>query len=406
MVFECFGYSFIDKLKHLNTITLEISHFMIRVFLLMIVPLLLAASVQAQPTPDSTLADSTLAEAYRIFRVDGQRATLDDVFEAIAAVDVVFLGEQHDDPVAHYLQAELLTQTRARMASDEMAPRPLALSLEMFERDVQLILDEYLDDLITESHFLRSSRPWQNYKTDYRPMVEFMKAHGFRVLAANAPRRYANRVSRKGPASLEDLSVWAKGWLPPLPTPGPSPAYKAKWDKLMAEMMAPKDEPKEDTPPADTTAEPTPEAPSHKPSHEARRADTTITHTPQKADTTAQHTMPKAEEKPASPMHGLGYMLDAQAFWDANMAFTLHIHLADYPGSLVFHVTGSFHVEEGLGTPAQLEIYRPGTRRLIIVTKATDDFTTFDAEEHSNLGDFVILTDKSLPRSYESSMRQ
>ena len=117
-------------------------------------------------------------------------------------------------------------------------------------------------------------------------------------------------------------------------------------------------------------------------------------------------TEPKTEEKAASPMHGLGYMLDAQAFWDANMAFSIHVHLADYPGALVVHVAGSFHVEEGLGTPGQLDVYRPGTRRLIIVTKATDDFTTFDAEEHGALGDFIILTDKSLPRSYEASMGQ
>lgn len=372
---------------------------MIRALLVLMMPTLFAASLRAQPTPDSTgaatpLADSTLADAYRVFRPDGQAATLDDVLAAMNAVEVVFVGEQHDDPVAHYLQAELLTQTYARLA--ENAARPMALSLEMFERDVQLILDEYLADLITETHFLRSSRPWKNYETDYRPMVEFAKAHGMPVLAANAPRRYVNRVSRKGPASLDSLTVWGKSWLPPLPYPGPSPAYKAKWDRLMAEMMAPK---KDETPSADSTA--THAADAKTPTHEAQRADTIIT------DTTATHAAAQEKEKAASPMmHGPSYMLDAQALWDATMAYSIYQHLLAAPGALVVHMAGSFHVEEGLGTPAQLEGYRPGTRHLVIVIKATDDFTAFDPEEHGHLGGFIIQTDKSLPRSYEASFEQ
>src|SRR3954467_8455063 len=68
--------------------------------------------------------------------------------------------------------------------------------MEMFERDVQIVLDEYLSDLITEQHFLASSRPWGNYKTDYRPLVELAKEKHLDVIAANAPRRYVNMVSR------------------------------------------------------------------------------------------------------------------------------------------------------------------------------------------------------------------
>ena len=46
------------------------------------------------------------------------------------------------------------------------------------------------------------------------------------VLAANAPRRYVNRVSRLGPESLEALSGAAESWLPPLPYPPASPEYR------------------------------------------------------------------------------------------------------------------------------------------------------------------------------------
>jgi uncharacterized iron-regulated protein len=323
-------------------------------------------------TVPSDSAEVDMTTAYRVYHSDGSAATLDDVLDAMAAADVVFVGEQHDDPVGHYLEAALLKQTFMRYGQADTA-RPLALSLEMFARDVQPILDEYLGDLITDDQFRRSSRPWGNYETDYRPMVEFAKAHNLPVIAANAPRRYVNRVSRLGPASLDTLSAWAKSWLPPLPYPPASPAYADKWNALMAEMMA-----QHQPPPADSMS-------------------TDSTH--------ASHTAPEAddateEEPPASSgMHGMGYMLDAQAFWDASMADAINQFLVQTPDALVLHMVGSFHVEEGLGTPAQLSGYRPGTRHLIVVMKSADDITQFDVDEHGSLGDFVILTDASLPRS-------
>ena len=69
--------------------------------------------------------------------------------------DVVLLGEEHDDAIAHKLQ-EILW---ARLAS----VKPAALSLEMFEADVQHVLDEYLGGLLREKD-LSDARPWSNYE--------------------------------------------------------------------------------------------------------------------------------------------------------------------------------------------------------------------------------------------------
>ena len=365
---------------------------------------LLAPPLLAQPCADSTLADSTLANAYRIFRPDGERARLDDVVTAMDAVEVVFVGEDHDDPVAHHLQGELLAQAYERFATGAAA-RPLTLSMEMFESDLQPVLDEYLLRLISEKHFLRSIHPPKNYETDYKPLVEFAKAHSLPVLAANAPRRYVNRVSRKGLSALDTLSVWAKSWLPPLPYPGPSPEYEARWNQMMAEMMNPEKEEAEDDAEADdsTTA--------HRAHHDPEATDSTATHTAEKThgagqeDTADEAAAPEAAPTPPHGMN-MGYMLDAQALWDAAMAHNVSQHLRDTPDVLVLHMVGSFHVEGGWGTPAQLKGYRPGTRLLIVIIKAVDDIETFDAEEYGDLGDFVILTDKSLPRSFEPSFGQ
>src|SRR5687767_13445535 len=135
---------------------------------------------------------------YKIFDSSGNPATFEHIINSIKASDVVFLGEQHDDTVAHWLQMQIFKSGFDKYRNE----RKIVLSLEMFERDVQIVLDEYLKDLITEKKFLDDSRPWGNYKTDYRPLIEFAKENKLEVIAANAPRRYVNMVSRLGRSSL------------------------------------------------------------------------------------------------------------------------------------------------------------------------------------------------------------
>jgi uncharacterized iron-regulated protein len=291
-----------------------------------------------------------LAQSYRVHRPDGTAATLSDIIKAMADADAVLLGETHDDPVAHHLEAELL-----RLAYAAYAPqRPLALSLEMFERDVQTALDEYLNDQITEDHFLKSARPWRNYADDYKPLVEFAKTHRLPVIAANAPRRYVNRVSRLGPAALADLSRTAQAWLPPLPYAEASFAYAKKFKSFMRQ-----------TGQAQITAAKTPE--------EEQQAQARLTRT-----------------------------LAAQSLWDASMAHALAEMLKARKRALVLHVNGRFHSEERMGIPEHLARYRKAARVLTVTMLATRTFPEFSAERHGQLGDFIIITDGKLPRTYQA----
>ncbi|MFN3431207.1 MAG: ChaN family lipoprotein, partial [Candidatus Sericytochromatia bacterium] len=169
----------------------------------------------------AALAPVAMATAdTEVRRADGTRASVADVAQAMATADVVYLGEEHDDPVAHRLQSELLAQ-----ACDRAGKRPVALAMEMFERDVQLVLDEYLADAIREKDLLTDARPWPNYATDYRPLVEFAKSRGIPVIAANAPKRYVSRVGRLGQSGIDGLSATARGFLAPGPVPSASAAY-------------------------------------------------------------------------------------------------------------------------------------------------------------------------------------
>ena len=329
----------------------------------------LAASAQH---PDTTGSPVVEGVDFRVYDHRGRERSIADVFEAMDETDALLVGETHDDAVGHGVEAEIFMRAAERMGAvgeGSGTKRPVVLSLEMFERDVQYIVDEYLAGLITEDQFKRSARPWDRYDTDYRRMVEFARAHGLPVVAANAPRRYVNRVSRLGPAALDPLPPTAKAFLPPLPFPGPSEEYSAKWNALMAEMMA------EMRVQADSAAaaagDPAAAAPEAPPAP-----------------------MPAAAPQGPPRDHGMGNALQAQALWDAAMGHAVAAALEAHRGALVVHYVGSFHVESGTGIPERIRDYRPRTRTLVVFLQPAADVNAWDDEEHRDLGDFVILTRK------------
>jgi uncharacterized iron-regulated protein len=309
-------------------------------------------------------------EHFRVFTGEGQPASFQDIVDAMAKADAVLVGEIHTDPVGHWLEAELFKSALEMVGAGQGsgARRRVALSMEMFETDVQHILDEYLQDVIPESQFISSARPWEHYDADYRGMVELAKATGVPVLAANAPRRYVNRVTRLGPSSLADLSEFALSTLPPLPYPPPTDAYRGEWTSLMMGMVM---EPQCPAP------EETEEAPAHGP------------------PATDAPSGPPA----GMPSHGGSFMengLQAQTLWDASMAHTITTFLDANQGGLVLHMVGGFHVQNFTGIPEKVQFYRPGTRSLVVHMDLAEDIESFDPEEHTGRGDFVILTDQAL----------
>jgi uncharacterized iron-regulated protein len=91
------------------------------------------------------------------------------------------------------------------------------IGAEMFETDDQLILDEYLAGKMKEKTFEVEAKIWDNYKTDYKPLVQFALDHKIPFIGTNVPRRYASLVNRSGFEGLDSLSLEAKAFLPPLP---------------------------------------------------------------------------------------------------------------------------------------------------------------------------------------------
>lgn len=149
--------------------------------------------------------------AYRIFDNQGKEVSYDKAFNAVKKSDMIFFGELHNNPIAHWLQLQITKDLYNNKKNK------LILGAEMFESDNQLILDEYLNGLISDKKFEEECRLWDNYKTDYKPLVEFAKANELKFVASNVPRRYANVVFKDGLAALENFSDEAKRYFAPLP---------------------------------------------------------------------------------------------------------------------------------------------------------------------------------------------
>jgi uncharacterized iron-regulated protein len=158
----------------------------------------------ARATGDGT--GSLVVPAVRVYDMRaGQWTAFDDMTRAAAKADMIFLGEQHDDPVTHGVELAVLRAVGAQRGR-------VVLSLEMFERDVQPLLDRYLAGTLPEAEFLAAARPWDRYATDYRPMVELARTRGWPVVAANVPRRIASDVSRRGLAHLDTINAADRAW--------------------------------------------------------------------------------------------------------------------------------------------------------------------------------------------------
>lgn len=148
--------------------------------------------------------------AYRLFDGQGELVSYQAMVTACQGADVVLFGELHNDAMVHWIQQQL---TKDMLAMDQ----PLVVGAEMFETDDQLLLAEWFADQIREKDFESEAKLWDNYRTDYRPILRLAKDAGISFIGTNVPRRYAAMVSRKGVLVLDSLSEDAKALLPPLP---------------------------------------------------------------------------------------------------------------------------------------------------------------------------------------------
>jgi uncharacterized iron-regulated protein len=149
--------------------------------------------------------------AWQLFASNGEAVQYQTMANKLLNNDVVFFGELHNNPIAHWLQLELARDLHER------SDRQLVLGAEMFEADDQLIVNEYLKGWIREKNFREEAKLWDNYSTDYRPLLEYAKKEGLPFIATNIPRRYASMVAGGGFDTLNRLTEEALQYIAPLP---------------------------------------------------------------------------------------------------------------------------------------------------------------------------------------------
>ncbi len=258
----------------------------------------------------------------------GSRLTVEGISQKIKDYDVVVFGEYHDNPVLHRLEKELLT------AVYEQYPN-VAVSLEMFERDNQQILNAYLAGRVSEEAFLEQSRPWPNYRSDYRPLVEFAKTEELPVLAANIPRAIAAQYARSG--MLAAVEETLRQYLPRIHST-PDGEYR---QRFFGQMQAMSDK------------------------HSA---------------------MPVTEKQ-------MEAFYRAQCLKDDTMAESILDYHRRYPDRKIIHYQGDFHSRYRLGVVEKLQALAPELKILVITPVYVDDFQRLSEKARSLQadGDIVVF---------------
>jgi uncharacterized iron-regulated protein len=194
-----------------------------------------AAYAAAAPAPVAPPAPATPSRPFALYDAEGRPTTFEAFLEGSRDADLVAIGELHGHPVGADFELRTLTALAA-------TGRPLALAMEFFERDVQQALDDYLAGKSAEADFVKATRQSPAYAKTHRPLIEFAKAKGIPVIAANAPRRLVTEY-RKGEKPyaeyLSGLSEADRGFLPAETTLATGP-YFDRWSKLMGPERGPR----------------------------------------------------------------------------------------------------------------------------------------------------------------------
>jgi len=289
-----------------------------------VLPVVALPALAQAPRPLPSLEQATRLVA----TAEDAALTWPELLDRLARLDVVFLGETHVDDTTHRVELYVLEQLLARRAGK------VVLSMEMFERDVQPVLDDYLADRIDEATFLGRARPWQNYHTAYRPLVEAAKAAKIPVVAANFPGSLRRKLAGDdAKAAIDALPPAQRALIPDEIFPA-SEQYWQRVDRAVRGHMG-------------MTGGGTPEA---------RRYET-------------------------------------QNLWDNAMGDNVARARAAHPDSLVLHVAGGFHVAYRDGTVAQFARRSQGSTHAVVSIAPALELHGVRPDRDRDQADFLVYAE-------------
>ncbi len=271
------------------------------------------------------------SKKYQFYESSSEKSlSLKEIAKELVNYNVVFFGEFHDDSLIHSIESEILPILFKQK-------KDLTISMEMFERDIQNILDDFLANKIKENNFIEDSRAWPNYLTDYKNIIEFAKTNNLDVIASNVPRKYAAMVSKQGAMALENLSQNEKKYVAENISILDN-EYKKNFVRIMEENM--------------------------------------------------KMGKMKSRNMPISMMKGFDNIYVAQCLKDDTMAESIFQYLNTNPETLVIHYNGNFHSEYHLGTANKLKRLNKNLKIAVISPIYANDITIDSKDKRK--GDYLL----------------
>jgi len=305
---------------------------------------LLLSGCQTLPTLDTSPEQEpqALAHSYdfRLYQAPNQPITVLELAQQLKEIDVVFIGEFHGNHASHLLQMQL------QAALFQLRPEQV-LSMEMFERHQQPVLNRYLDGEVGEKYLINEAPAWPNYAGSYRPMIEFAKHNFLPVIAANAPGDIVRCIGQYGQSYLDVLPTDEKAKIAKNSFLNDE-AYQTKFYEFMEEMR-------------------------HGKMNDERKANSYA----------------------------------AQLTRDNTMAESILQALDDHPQAQVIHLNGSFHSAEHLGTVALLKQRRPDLKVAVITPiRVNNPEAPKLTQDDLNKGDYLYLIQPQPEEYLDASYRR
>ena len=136
-------------------------------------------------------------EPFYILNVSNKKiVSIKKLVDELYDIDVVILGEIHNEKVHHEFQLRFIEEFSKRK-------KYIAIALEMFRRENQKVLDDWVFGRISLNDFIKNyyenwTFPWSLYSS----IFFHAKEHNIPLLGVNIPKEITQKVAEKGFLSL------------------------------------------------------------------------------------------------------------------------------------------------------------------------------------------------------------
>lgn len=130
-------------------------------------------------------------------------ALLDDLLTA----QVVYVGENHTDPIHHQIQLTIIRSLAA-------AQSDVSVGMEMFDRSYQPLLDRWSQGDLEQNDFVKKTHWYANWRYPYElyaEILDYIKTKKMRLVALNLPFHIPPKIRIGG---LDSLSAAESAYLP------------------------------------------------------------------------------------------------------------------------------------------------------------------------------------------------